>query len=370
MAERKYVPEKIFVERGSLGFPLTEKILGKLAHIPTEIITRQEEITAHYKKLRDPAGEGKKHMLITQQKGDFVKPCPCTPGYLGCNYFIINADLNCPLDCSYCILQLYLSNPLITVHVNADALWRQLDYFLSHSPNRFLRIGTGELGDSLVLDHITQRSTELIAYFRSKPSVLFELKTKTVNTDNILSASASENIVIAWSLNSDVIAQKEEKGAPSVMERLEAATAVSKRGFPVAFHFDPLILYSGWEDGYEEIIDALFTAVNADRIAWISLGSLRFPPALKDIIKNRFPDSRIIYEELVRGEDGKLRYFKPLRLRLYTTIVNQIQNRVGNRVPLYFCMESGEIWRKVLKKEPKGKEAIENYLSLPFRYGR
>jgi spore photoproduct lyase len=169
-------------------------------------------------------------------------------------------------------------------------------------------------------------------------------------------------------LNSEQIAKKEERGAPSIKDRLAAAQAVSKRGFPVAFHFDPLILYPGWENGYEEVIDALFTAINADRIAWISLGSLRFPHPLKDIIKKRTPDSRIVYEELIRGEDGKLRYFKPLRIQLYSTVVDQIQNRAGERVPIYFCMESEEIWRRVLKKEIKGKEMIENYLSLPFKY--
>jgi spore photoproduct lyase len=207
-------------------------------------------------------------------------------------------------------------------------------------------------------------------YFRLKPAAIFELKTKTVNIDHILTAAPAENIVIAWSLNSHHIAQTEEKGAPSIEDRLLAAQDVSKRGFPVAFHFDPLVLYPGWQDGYEAVIDALFTTVDADRIAWISLGSLRFPPALKDIIKKRFPDSRIVYEELIRGKDGKLRYFKPLRLQLYRTVVDQIQSRVRDRVPLYFCMESVEIWRKVLKKEPKGKEAIENYLSLPFGCGR
>ncbi|MFC2165125.1 radical SAM protein [Acidobacteriota bacterium] len=370
MSEPGYYPRKVFVEKGSLKFPLTERILNALAHIPTETIQSPEEVITHFKEMRDPVGEGKKHLLITQQKGEFIKPCPCTPGYLGCNYFIINVDLNCPLDCSYCILQLYLSNPLITVHVNTDELWGQLDSFLSANPNRFLRIGTGELGDSLVLDHITQRSTELMDYFRSVPSALFELKTKTANIDNILSAPSAENIVVAWSLNAEKIADKEERGAPSIKERLAAAQVVSKRGFPVAFHFDPLILYPGWEDGYEEVIDALFTAINADRIAWISLGSLRFPHPLKEIIKKRSPDSRIVYEELIRGEDGKLRYFKPLRFQLYSTVVDKIQDRAGDRVPLYFCMESGEIWRKVLKKEIKGKETIEYYLSLPFKYRR
>ena len=90
MTEQRYSPVKIFVEKASLKFPLTERILTTLAHIPSETIQSPEDIIAHFKEMRDPVGEGKKHLLITQQKGGFVKPCPCTPGYLGCNYFIIN----------------------------------------------------------------------------------------------------------------------------------------------------------------------------------------------------------------------------------------------------------------------------------------
>jgi spore photoproduct lyase len=364
-----YLPDKIFIQKNSRHFPLTEKILERVGHIPFEIIESAEALIADFATKRDPLLLGKKTLLITQQRGVFVKPCPCTPGYIGCNYFIINTDLNCPLDCTYCVLQDYLSNPLITVHVNTEHLWEQLDLFLSKHRHRIIRIGTGELGDSLVLDHLTDRSKEMIGYFRSKHNVLFELKTKTTNIANVLTTPPSENIIIAWSLNSEKIAQEEEKGAPSVQERLEAAQSVMKKGYKVAFHFDPLILYPGWEEGYAHIVDLMLTKIDAPKIAWISLGSLRFPPPLREIILQRFPRSRILYDELIRGTDGKFRYFKPLRIRLYESVVKNIRT-FDREIPLYFCMESGEIWKKVLKKEPKGKEDVESYLSLPFGLSR
>ncbi len=364
-----YLPDKIFIQKKSRHFSLTEKILERTSHIPSEIIESSDELIADFASKRDPLLFGKKTLLITQQRGVFVKPCPCTPGYIGCNYFIINTDLNCPLDCTYCILQDYLNNPLITVHVNTEHLWEQLDLFLSKHRHHIIRIGTGELGDSLVLDHLTDRSNEMIEYFRTKKNVLFELKTKTVNISNLLEATPSDNIVIAWSLNSERIAQQEENGAPPVRERLEAAQAVMQKGFKVAFHFDPLILYPGWEDGYGPIVDLMLTKIDASKIAWISLGSLRFPPSLREVILQRFPQSRILYNELIRGTDGKYRYFKPLRIQLYENVVRQIR-KFGKEIPLYFCMESGEIWKKVLKKEPKGKEDVESYLSLPFDLSR
>jgi spore photoproduct lyase len=364
-----YFPEKIFVQKKSLDFPLTERILERAGHIPYEIIENTGDLIADFAAKRDPLLLGKKTLLITQQRGVFVKPCPCTPEYVGCNYFIINTDLNCPLDCTYCILQNYLDNPLITVHVNTEHLWRQMDIFLSRHRHHIIRIGTGELGDSLALDHLTDRSVEMISYFKEKRNVLFELKTKTTNISNVLETPPSENIVIAWSLNSEKIAQEEEEGAPSIAERLEAASSVIKGGYRVAFHFDPIFRYPGWEEDYAQVVDGMLTKIETQKIAWISLGSLRFPPPLKDVISKRFPQSRILYEELIRGKDGKFRYFKPLRIQLYESFVKFL-GRKANEIPVYFCMESGEVWKKILKKEPKGKEEVQANLSLPFGVSR
>ncbi|MFC2169481.1 radical SAM protein [Acidobacteriota bacterium] len=366
MTKGRYFPQKIYIERENVGSPLTKRILRNASQVPVEIIERANDVIEAMKLSKDVIGEGKKYLLITKQKGEFVKPCPCTPQYIGCNYSIINLDINCPLECSYCILQLYLNNPLITVYANIQDLWKQLDAFLFSNRDRSIRIGTGELGDSLAFDHITENSRALISYFRDKDNVLFEMKTKTINIDNILKEKPVENVIIAWSLNSKKIAQEEEMGAPSVEERISAARRITERGFRVAFHFDPIIRYSGWESDYADVVRELVNNITPSRIAWISLGSLRFPPSLKLIIQRRFPQSKIIYEEFVRGRDGKLRYFKPLRFEQYKRIIRLIEAWGGGKIPLYFCMETEEFWRKMLKKKPRSKEDIEKYLSLPL----
>lgn len=363
MSKPEYFPQKVYVEKKSLDFPLTKRILKNVGPVPREVIDDPQEVLDDIKVSKDVIGAGKKHLLITRQRGEFVKPCPCTPRYLGCNYFILNIDLNCPLDCTYCILQHYLTNPLITVHVNLEDLWRQLDIFLHRKRQRTLRIGTGELGDSLALDHLTENSVDLVSYFRKKRNAIFELKTKTVNIKNILKIEPASNVVIAWSLNSLRIAREEEKGAPSVEERIAAARRVSETGFRTGFHFDPIIRHPDWEVGYKEVIKKLLATVDPARIAWISLGSLRFPASLKAIIEERFPKTKIIYDEFIKGKDGKLRYFKPLRFELYKKIVGFIREWGGKEIPLYFCMESEDIWREAMGWIPKGEENLEAYLS-------
>ena len=359
----QYFPQKVYIVEESFAFPLTKTILKKLSDIPQEVIGHPLEALRKIKSLRDAIGEGKKYLLLTPKKGRFVRPCPCTPHYIGCNYFIINSDLNCPLDCSYCILQQYLTNPLVTVHVNLQDLWKELDIFLARKKLKALRIGTGELSDSLALDHITENSRDFISYFREKKNVFFELKTKTINIDNILDLEPAENIVVSWSLNSAKIAQEEEKGAPLIGERIDAAKKVSEKGFRVGFHFDPLIRHPGWKNGYSRVVEKLLTNIPPSKIAWISLGSLRFPPLLKGIIKQRFPNTRIIYDEFILGKDGKLRYFRPHRLDLYQQMIRFIRNWGGEKIPLYFCMESEGIWEETLKCKPRGKRDVERSLS-------
>ena len=366
MNETLFTPQKIFITRDSESLPLTQRILKNLSQIKVEYVQDPQDLIEEIQISRDSIGEGKKYLLITRQRGHYVKPCPCTPHYVGCNYFIINADLNCPLDCSYCILQAYLDNPLITVHADTDKMWKHLDDFLQKNRGRLLRIGTGELGDSLALDPITERSTELISYFSTRSNAFFELKTKTANIKNLLELKPPENVVIAWSINSRQMAFTEELGAPDIKGRLEAARLVSRSGYRVAFHFDPLILYQGWEQGYAEVIEELMAGIDQKKIAWISLGSLRFPPSLKAVIQKRFPQTKITHQEFIKGRDGKLRYPKPVRLWLYGKVVEFLKNAGAESISIYFCMESEDVWQEILKKTIRGKKEVERLLTLPL----
>lgn len=362
MSEVKNIPERIFITKDSLCYPLFQRIMKNTRAIPHEVIDSPSMLMEELKRVKDPFVKGKSFLLLSTQRGGFVKPCPCTPFYIGCNYFIINSELNCPLDCSYCVLQDYLSTPLVTVHVNLEDLWKEMDAFLEKRKGRVFRIGTGELADSLALDPITESSRDFISYFRGKKGVFFELKTKTTNIKHILDEKPADNIIVSWSLNTPEMAEEHESKAPPIAERIEAARQVSRRGFPVGFHFDPLIRYPGWQMDYQGVIKNLLRAVRPSGIAWISLGSLRFPPGFQSIIKQRFPLSPIFHEEFIRGKDGKFRYFRPLRIELYRRVVDFINENGGKGIPLYLCMESGSVWREILGWRPRSEREVESSL--------
>jgi len=266
---------------------------------------------------------------------------------LACDYYTLHLSEGCDLECSYCILQAYLTNLFLTVYVNIDESLKKLDGLLKNNPDQFFRIGTGQLADSLSLDHITGMTETLIPFFAGQENATLELKTKSNNIERLLKLSSRGRAIAAWSLNSEVIQIQEEHKTATLNERLQAAKQICyETDHRVAFHFDPIIDYPGWEKDYEAVIRKLFESIPAEKIAWISLGCFRFIPKLKSIIETRFPKSSLPHAEWVRGMDGKMRYFKPRRIEIYKKTLEMIR-QYSPDTTLYLIMETAEVWSQV-----------------------
>jgi spore photoproduct lyase len=306
--------------------------------------------------------QGKRILWLTHFKGNFLKPCPGTANvYRCCNYIVINQTTNCPIDCSYCILQGYLSTPVITIYTNYHKIEKEIKQLSFHNPERILRVGTGELTDSLALDPVIGLSQKLIKIVQDTPNILLELKTKTDQIEHLLRLNP-DKIIFSWSVNPEPIILSEEHKSSSLQQRLHAAIQAIKKGFLVGIHFDPIIYLDDWKTAYSSLIQQIAESVDPNRIAWISLGSLRFPKALKDIYRLRFPKSRIFSGEQIEGLDGKLRYIRPIRISLYSHIYHQLKKVLGN-VFVYFCMESEDIWQKIIGKKPTSSWEIDWYFA-------
>jgi len=345
--------KKVWLDRTVERAPRTRFLLEKLGDRPLEIVENVEAVKRAIRLSPDPAGESKRHLFITRQKS-FIRPCPCSPGCFGCGYWTIDLDLNCPFDCSYCILQKYLGFQPLTVAVNLEQLRLELDKIFSQRASGIIRMGTGELADSLALDELTGHSYFLIECFRGQERFQLELKSKSGLPRSLLEIDPPENVVLSWSLNPPEVIAREEKGTAGLEERLGAAAEAARHGYRVGFHFDPIIHYTGWRQDYERVIESVFRQIPVEVIAWISLGSLRFPADLLPLARRRFPESRIYDHEFIRSQEGKYRYPRPLRQWLYQEMVVMLSGfQAEGR--LYLCMESAEVWREFSEKIKKGR---------------
>jgi spore photoproduct lyase len=376
-----YEPDRVYVERQVINSPLAQSVIGKVDSKRIEVIASGKALIEEMNHSGASLAGGKKALLLAEYRGDFLKPCPGTRGYVCCNYQILNFATNCPMDCSYCILQGYLNAPVLVVHANVDAMFRALEREFRSQPNRLFRVGTGEFTDSLALDHLIDFTKLAVPFFaRQLPvqagrNAFLELKTKTDNIGNLAGLPHGGRTIVAWSLNPDPIIASEEEKTASLAERLQAAKICQDAGYLLAFHFDPIICYDGWEDGYRNVVEQLFARIRPERIVWISLGCLRFPPGLKRVVQERFPHSRITYEEFVQGSparaggDGKLRYFRPLRVKMYSEVIQHIR-RCAPQVRLYLCMESRRVWQQTLGSRPQSNAQVDADLSAQAGLGQ
>ena len=161
----------------------------------------------------------------------------------------------------------------------------------------------------------------------------------------------------SWSLNPRKLVDEEEHLAAPLGERLHAARRCLEAGYPLGFHFDPLIHYPGWEDDYRGVVELLAAHIDPSRVIWVSLGALRYPPLLKQVAGERFPHSPIFSGELITGEDGKLRYLKPIRIQMYRRLVSWLQDW-SEDLFVYLCMERGDVWDEVFGSSPKNTEGL------------
>ena len=343
-----YHPEKLVIEKEVAGSPLVQGILAGLPGIPVEWVDRLDEKKKSAKV---------KVLEIVKFKGRFVKACPGTRSYNCCGYQILNFGNQCSLGCSYCVLQAYFPNPNLRLFANLDDLLHQLEHHLRTSPRLVHRIGTGEFTDSLLLDHLTHLSKILVPVFAKQPNAVLELKTKTSQVDLLEKLDHGGRTIVAWSLNPPEVIAREEGTASPLEERLKAARRCQEWGYRLAFHFDPLLAYPKWREGYAEVVARLFSMVDPSAIAWISLGSLRFMPSLKAIIRRHHPFTTILDEEFIPGLDGKLRYFRDLRVELYGHLKDLLWE-VQRDLCIYLCMESSDVWRETLGFTPAEKGGL------------
>jgi spore photoproduct lyase len=336
-----YRPDLVLIQEQSWQDSSTHEMLERLRGIETRTI-----------HSLDSGSHAKNTLVLMHYPGKFLKKCQGAGAEICCNYFIVSYAWNCHMECTYCVLQSYLTQDALLICTNIEELLEEVNATLGQSPHRMYRIGTGELADSLALDHITAYSRKIVPFFAALPNGILELKTKSDQIANLKDLDHKGRTIISWSMNSNRVCRDEEPKAASFDERLAAAVQCQKWGYKLGFHFDPLIHYEGWENEYREAVDKIFCAVNPNDVAWISLGSLRFTPHLRDSMRRRFPESKLAYGEFVPGHHGKLRYFRPIREEMYRKMKSWI-HAAAPQVIVYLCMESRLVWERSFGGSPR-----------------
>ncbi len=355
--------ESIFIDEGSKD----SKIVARIQNLfPAEKIqwVKDDFMSSHKGALsKDQFEWSKRNVLVTPFKGHFFKRCPGASQKTAltcCNYYVLNLGSQCNLNCSYCYLQSYLNTPIMKIYSNIENAKTELLDMMKSFPKHPYRVGTGEIIDSLSMDELTLYSRELIPLFKEFPHWTLEFKTKSNRVDQFLDMGPVDNVHVSWSINPPEIINSEEHGTARFEERLEAAKKVVKAGFKLALHIDPIIYHENWKENYSYLVQEITKAFSHDDVKVISLGTLRFQPEQRLMMRERFGMNSLVNQaEMFTSDSGKMRYDWHLRTQMFQFVLNQFksQNSAWN---IFLCMETPETWATMLNRSPMKVEGLEN----------
>lgn len=332
-----FSPKNIYIEPAVADTPLARRARERFPAAQFHMWDGKEMVGSPSFSRRNET------LVIHREKYDFLKPCPCSAGNAGCGYNLVNLGFGCRFDCEYCFLQQYQNLHAVLLPANVQDFLDQIDgATFRQGPFDRPRIGSGEFTDSLAFDDLTQYSRALVPFFRARPQLQFEFKTKSTCIEGLLAEGGAENVVVSWSVNAPRFIERVEHFTPSLTQRLAAAAQVAQAGYRLGFHFDPVVPFDGWKAAYTQAAEQMAQSVPVDQVAWISVGLLRFSRELKKAVENRFPDNFILDGEFLLDFDGKMRYPEDLRQEVYSHMVPLLR-RLFPRAVVYVCMEKPHI---------------------------
>ncbi len=315
--------------------------------------------------LKASGFDSKEVLVLKKYPGRIFQKCPGSRGTVCCNYSLLNTCFGCLYGCTYCFLNSYINffGMMQFTHMDdmADEIRRN-----TGSSGFIKRTGTGEYTDSLMMDETTGIGSMLIHSLAYEKNLLLEFKTKSSNVDHLLKLPGRDHTVLAWTLNTEKAVYLYEKGTADLGERLAAAKRAQDAGFLLAFHFDPFIRYEGMEQDYEGLVHRLFSVIDPSRTVWISMGGFRYSTGFPEAVSPLFPEEQLTTGELFPCADGKYRYIRGFREKMYRMLKNAVRE-YSSKPFVYMCMETGDMWKDVFDMDLSSSDDLEAAMSQHLR---
>lgn len=332
--------ERVVVSDEARDHPNTQTILDR---VRDHGLTLEEDLPAvEDASVNRTYRREKETLYLRVNKGSFIKPWESPPSIVGRDEWCLTPVEGCPLDCSYCYLQDYLDRPLIQVFVNQEEIADHVRGFLEDPPEEpphFFSLG--ELSDGLFLEPLLRTVPRVWEVFRES-SAKVEVRSKSHHVHGLASEiEPHPNGVFTWTLSPKGFDRRNEMLTAPLEQRLRAMRHMKERGFRVSARIDPILLTDNWFDRYSKLIEKVNNFVSLSDITFLLLGVFRFPKGFDRTMEERFPNRDFLRDEFVEGPDGKLRYARDLRTRVYERLSGVVRDHGGDP---NLCMEPEYVW--------------------------
>ena len=316
--------DTIYIEAQACDHPRTQKILARFPRADKIVIERYAEVfNPHAQNFRiqkqNPA------LILAEKSNKKVLPTPSqyeTGG--GANYYFSHM-LNCPYDCRYCFLQGMYRSANYLLFVNYEAFLEEIKSLAETHQNdaKPAWFFSGYDCDSLAFEPITGFAEHFVAEFEKIPGAVLELRTKSTHIRSLLDRPSLENVVIAYSLSPQPVAAAVEQGAPGLSKRIEALQKLQSHGWRIGLRFDPIIWHQDYQQSYRQMLEELFSKVDADRLDSVTLGGFRLPKGFYKTMRRLYPD-HWLFSAGLSEQEGMVTYTPAIEKQVFDELQQQV----------------------------------------------
>ncbi len=270
-------------------------------------------------------------------------PLPENPTDVVCPHFLeLKWATGCPYDCAWCYLKgtLRFSPQKTKPQVKSyDKIEQHVCSFLASANGHRELLNTGELADSLMWESKEPAfSRFILSLFEGQAQQKVLFVTKSTNVEHLVDGAYQDIAVVSFSLNAAPVAERFEKRAPSVAQRIEAARKLAEAGYEVRIRIDPMVPLDGWHEAYTRLVDLVFSKFTPSRI---TLGSLR---GLQSTINNATDKEWVTYLS-ERSNWGRKVAFDT-RYTMYADVIDHLRSQY-DYTDVALCKETVAIWDKL-----------------------
>ena len=285
--------ETIYIESEIRSHPRTKSILNRFSNARIVECERFGEVF-NPKKQNFRLQKKKPALIIARKHRNFILDAPEGFGIGGRKNYYFSHMFNCIYDCRYCFLQGMYRSANYVLFVNYEDFQNEIKKIVEQNPDdEEITFFSGYDCDSLALEAITGFVREFLPFFQKHKRAVLELRTKSINVDELLNHEVIPNCVVAYSFTPENISQKLEHGVPPVTRRIQTMEKLAEKGWQVGIRLDPLIYHEGYQKNYSELIQNIFHTIPVENIHSVSTGPMRFPEKMFYTIEQLYPDEHL-----------------------------------------------------------------------------
>ena len=312
--------DTLYIEEQVLEHARSQDIIARYPKAQKIVIERYAEVfNPHAQNFRiqkrNPA------LILAAKSNQKVLSTPTqyeTGG--GANYYFSHM-LNCLYDCRYCFLQGMYRSANYLLFVNYQDFMQEIKQLAEQHKDDAKPVWffSGYDCDSLAFEPVTRFAEYFVPQFEHLPNAVLELRTKSTQIRSLLNQPPLDNVVIAYSLSPQEVANEVEAGAPSLQKRISALQRLQNHGWRIGLRFDPVIWHEDYLANYLTMYQQVFSQLDVERIDSVTLGGFRLPKGFYKTMRRLYPQHWLFSAGLTE-EAGMVTYTPEIESEVFDSL--------------------------------------------------